>query len=173
MPQARNVGTLQLARDGMPHRTLFFMAGVNAATVRRSNALLGYGEKVTYCEGQSFPALASALGYLLSLVLFGASVAARALAARAPSCVATTHVWRIWRRRTRSTTRRRDERRAEKTDAERRRPRAERWRCCCARASPGIFRRRESQDLALNYMTLHYMALHYITLHYITLHYMT
>ena len=37
-----------------PVRARFFMAGVNANAVKRSNAVNGYGDKVTYCEGQAF-----------------------------------------------------------------------------------------------------------------------
>ena len=56
------------------HRALFFMAGVNAYTVKRSNALNGYGAAVTYREGASFRTLLSAVWYLLGLLAFGVAI---------------------------------------------------------------------------------------------------
>jgi len=50
-------------------RGFFVMANVNAATVKRSNALLGYGESVTYREGQAFSSLGKARK--VELVLLG------------------------------------------------------------------------------------------------------
>jgi short subunit dehydrogenase-like uncharacterized protein len=54
-----------------PTRTLFFMAGVNANAVKRSNALNNYSDKLVYCEGQSFKSVFSAITYLMGLALFG------------------------------------------------------------------------------------------------------
>lgn len=72
---ARNVSTLKMSsKAGEPHRAMFFMAGVNANAVKRSNALLGYGNKVQYCEGLAFPGLCGAVMYLMGLMLFGLSL---------------------------------------------------------------------------------------------------
>jgi short subunit dehydrogenase-like uncharacterized protein len=77
---AKNVSVLQVgagkhakqaAVQAKPHRALFFMAGVNANAVKRSNALNGYGSKMVYCEGQAFGSLFGALWYLLGIVFFG------------------------------------------------------------------------------------------------------
>jgi short subunit dehydrogenase-like uncharacterized protein len=71
---AKNISSLQFSKDGgktLPHRALFFMAGVNAYAVKRSNALNGYGKKLTYSEGQAFTSKISAVLYLTGLALFG------------------------------------------------------------------------------------------------------
>lgn len=47
------------------------MAGVNANAVKRSNALNGYGPKVTYCEGQCFASVFGALGAIFSMLWMG------------------------------------------------------------------------------------------------------
>jgi short subunit dehydrogenase-like uncharacterized protein len=71
---AKNVGFFEGSNPKKGHssvRTLFFMAGVNANAVKRSNALNGYGKNVTYSEGQAFKSNVSAFKYLAGLVLFG------------------------------------------------------------------------------------------------------
>jgi short subunit dehydrogenase-like uncharacterized protein len=52
-------------------RTLFFMAGVNANAVKRSNAFNGYGDDLIYCEGQAFSSMFNGIKYLLGLMMFG------------------------------------------------------------------------------------------------------
>lgn len=47
----QNVSCVTPGQDGRPTRTYFIMADVNGHAVKRSNALLKYGENVTYCEG--------------------------------------------------------------------------------------------------------------------------
>ena len=69
---AKNVALYKApTHASLPHRALFFMAGVNAYTVKRSNAVNGYGAKVVYCEGQAFPSFFAAACNLLGLALFG------------------------------------------------------------------------------------------------------
>lgn len=71
---AKNVGFYEGAsakKGNSCARTLFFMAGVNANTVKRSNALNGYGKNLVYCEGQAFKSSLKAFKYLVGLVLFG------------------------------------------------------------------------------------------------------
>jgi len=71
---AKNVPFLEGANPKKGHamtRTMFFMAGVNANAVKRSNAINGYGKQVTYCEGQSFKSKCSAYKYLAGLSFFG------------------------------------------------------------------------------------------------------
>ena len=68
----KNVSTL-LTKGIMP-RTLFFMSGVNAYTVKRSNALNNYsgeGKKMRYCEGQAHGNVIAAIWSLLQLAIFG------------------------------------------------------------------------------------------------------
>eukprot|EP00746_Dinoflagellata_sp_MGD_P082818 gnl/MRDRNA2_/MRDRNA2_32906_c0_seq1.p1 gnl/MRDRNA2_/MRDRNA2_32906_c0~~gnl/MRDRNA2_/MRDRNA2_32906_c0_seq1.p1 ORF type:complete len:408 (-),score=67.75 gnl/MRDRNA2_/MRDRNA2_32906_c0_seq1:13-1236(-) len=75
---AQNVSMLQMANPKLGHsgiRTFFFMAGVNANAVKRSNALNKYGKKLTYCEGQAFSSLFKALKYLAGLAVFGLGLA--------------------------------------------------------------------------------------------------
>lgn len=55
-------------------RTLFFMAGVNANAVKRSNALNGYGDGLVYCEGQAWSSMFGAVKYLIGLMLFGLAI---------------------------------------------------------------------------------------------------
>ena len=54
--KAKNVGytVKPPPHRSLPYRSFFFMAPVNANSVKRSNALNGYGEKILYCEGTSF-----------------------------------------------------------------------------------------------------------------------
>lgn len=49
--KANNVGGIEFGSGSAPHRTHFVMAAVNANAIKRSNALLGYSKKLTYCEG--------------------------------------------------------------------------------------------------------------------------
>lgn len=70
----RNVNMLQMGKGADPHRTMFVMAGVNGNTVKRSNALNGYGPKVTYCEGQAFKSLWKAIMNQLGFITFGVSL---------------------------------------------------------------------------------------------------
>lgn len=75
---AKNVWPLQTSNPKLGnsgHRTYFFMAGVNANAVKRSNALNKYGKKVVYCEGQAFSGLCKAVMYLAGLALFGLGLA--------------------------------------------------------------------------------------------------
>jgi len=65
---AKNVARATAEADGSA-RGFFVMANVNAATVKRSNALLRYGESVTYREGQAFSSLGKARK--VELVLLG------------------------------------------------------------------------------------------------------
>lgn len=70
----KNVGSLEKANPSKLHtatRTMFFMAGVNANAVKRSNALNGYGSKVVYCEGQEWGSLFKACKYLFGMFWFG------------------------------------------------------------------------------------------------------
>lgn len=73
--QARNVGSFELGKKGMPHRGLFFMAGVNANAVKRSNALNKYTEKLVYSEGEAFSSIFPLVLRLLGYVWFGLAVA--------------------------------------------------------------------------------------------------
>lgn len=62
-----NVSLLRLERlRDFTVRTSFFMADINADVVKRSNALLGYGD-VTYSEGLGFKGIVSALSYMLTM----------------------------------------------------------------------------------------------------------
>mmetsp|Transcript_65552 Transcript_65552/g.147926 ORF Transcript_65552/g.147926 Transcript_65552/m.147926 type:complete len:418 (+) Transcript_65552:133-1386(+) len=58
-----------------PVRSFFFMAGVNANAVKRSNALNAYGTRVVYSEGQAFGSTFSALRYLFGLAWLGLCLA--------------------------------------------------------------------------------------------------
>mmetsp|Transcript_50190 Transcript_50190/g.92720 ORF Transcript_50190/g.92720 Transcript_50190/m.92720 type:complete len:399 (-) Transcript_50190:116-1312(-) len=66
--RAENVNAIDL--QGQP-RTFFFMAGVNANTVKRSNALCGYGTKVLYREGQESQTTIGAIGKMMGLAFLG------------------------------------------------------------------------------------------------------
>eukprot|EP00929_Paragymnodinium_shiwhaense_P092146 TRINITY_DN5201_c0_g1_i1.p1 TRINITY_DN5201_c0_g1~~TRINITY_DN5201_c0_g1_i1.p1 ORF type:complete len:403 (-),score=77.62 TRINITY_DN5201_c0_g1_i1:381-1589(-) len=71
---AQNVAGVEFADASKKHsaaRSLFFMAGVNANAVKRSNALLKYGKKVVYREGQEHPSALKAIGTLTGYALFG------------------------------------------------------------------------------------------------------
>jgi len=72
--KAQNIGTIQLSGSGDP-RIMFFMAGVNAAVVKRSNALLGYGSKPVYCEGQAFKSKLGAAWAFLGWAAYGCLIA--------------------------------------------------------------------------------------------------
>lgn len=62
-----NVSLLRLERwSDFTVRTSFFMADINADVVKRSNALLGYGD-LTYSEGLGFKGIGSALIYMLTM----------------------------------------------------------------------------------------------------------
>jgi len=79
--QARNITTLSSSSSLFKNihsninkkstRTLFFMAGVNANAVKRSNAINGYGNQLIYCEGQAFKSMFKGITYLLGLIMFG------------------------------------------------------------------------------------------------------
>merc|ERR1712217_138269 len=71
---AKNVSLFEAANPKKGHamtRTMFFMAGVNANAVKRSNAVNGYGKQITYCEGQAFKSRCAAYQYLFGLSLLG------------------------------------------------------------------------------------------------------
>merc|ERR1711904_574189 len=75
---AKNVSYFQKSNPKLGnagHRTFFFMAGVNANAVKRSNALNNYGKKVVYCEGQAFSGLCKAFSYLGGMAMFGLGLA--------------------------------------------------------------------------------------------------
>lgn len=75
---AKNVSVMEGADPKKGHtavRTMFFMAGVNANAVKRSNALNGYGKQVVYSEGQSFGSSISAIMYLAGLAMLGLGLA--------------------------------------------------------------------------------------------------
>jgi len=72
--KAKNVSFLETANPKKGHsatRTLFFMAGVNANALKRSNALNKYGTKVTYCEGQQFSGIVPAVCHLAGMAALG------------------------------------------------------------------------------------------------------
>ena len=71
--KARNVGyTVEFPKKrALPYRSFFFMAAVNANTVKRSNAINGYGPAVRYTEGTSFPSLCAAVMFVLGYVVYG------------------------------------------------------------------------------------------------------
>ncbi|KAJ8601505.1 hypothetical protein CTAYLR_006732 [Chrysophaeum taylorii] len=67
---ARNVNALDFSSKGpFAARSFFFMAGVNANCVKRSNALLGYGD-LTYSEGLAFASKFAALANFLQVAVF-------------------------------------------------------------------------------------------------------
>jgi len=71
---AKNVRLLEMADPKKLHavtRTFFFMAGVNANAVKRSNAINKYGSKLVYCEGQAWKTLSAAVRYVLGMMVFG------------------------------------------------------------------------------------------------------
>lgn len=70
-----NVGWVTPGKDGMPTRCNFFMAGVNAACVKRSNALLKYSDELTYCEGWAKKGCLDANCTMLALAAFGCALA--------------------------------------------------------------------------------------------------
>ena len=68
----KNVASMSL--KGMLPRTFFFMAGVNAYTVKRSNAINNYSgenKKMKYCEGMSHRSKLAAIWTLLLYTLLG------------------------------------------------------------------------------------------------------
>jgi len=73
--KAANVATLEAAGDNAPPqynaRSFFVMAGVNANAVKRSNALLGYGENITYTEGLACNSRVGAALNFMGLATFG------------------------------------------------------------------------------------------------------
>lgn len=71
---ARNINTFQSASSSRKHnkaRSMFVMAGVNANTVKRSNALNQYGKNVVYTEGTEHSSVFGACFSWLGLVAFG------------------------------------------------------------------------------------------------------
>lgn len=74
--KAENVFPLERAdRFNFAARGFFVMAGVNANTVKRSNALLNYGSHVTYSEGLGFPSYTAAVSNIVGLAAFGLGLA--------------------------------------------------------------------------------------------------
>jgi len=74
---AQNVSFLELADSKKDHnavRTMFFMAGVNANAVKRSNALNKYGQKLTYREGQEFSGVCGAVAYMTGIMALGVAL---------------------------------------------------------------------------------------------------
>lgn len=69
--KVENVSCATPGEDGRPVRTMFFMAGVNGNAVKRSNALLHYGDEVTYCEGSNMSGKCSAYCYMAQMGIFG------------------------------------------------------------------------------------------------------
>ena len=67
----QNVNTVDLSSPEGPPRLLFVMAAANACVVKRSNALLGYGQKVTYREGMEASSKWKACGTFLQLAMLG------------------------------------------------------------------------------------------------------
>lgn len=67
--KVKNVATVQNDGRGLP-RAFFIMAPCNGLAVSRSNALLGYGSQVEYCEGKSFQSVFAAWRYLIGLLMF-------------------------------------------------------------------------------------------------------
>jgi len=53
-----------------PVRAFFVMAECNGHAVRRSNALMGYGSNVEYCEGKSFESVSAAWVYYIKFMAF-------------------------------------------------------------------------------------------------------
>jgi len=53
-----------------PVRAFFVMAECNGNAVKRSNALMGYGSNVEYCEGKSFESVFSAWVYYIRFMAF-------------------------------------------------------------------------------------------------------
>merc|ERR1719491_582818 len=53
---------------------MFFMAGINAMCVKRSNALNKYGDEITYCEGWAQTGCCKAYCVLFGLGLFGCAM---------------------------------------------------------------------------------------------------
>mmetsp|Transcript_36973 Transcript_36973/g.118521 ORF Transcript_36973/g.118521 Transcript_36973/m.118521 type:complete len:420 (-) Transcript_36973:220-1479(-) len=77
--KAANVNLLDFgdppgAESGYAARTFFVMAGVNANAVKRSNALLSYGD-VEYREGRAFSSTLGAVASVAGLAVFGAGLA--------------------------------------------------------------------------------------------------
>ena len=73
--KAKNIGyTVEVGSRGRPHRSFFFMAGVNANSVKRSNAINGYGKDVKYCEGTSFKSFFAAVFYVLGYIFYGIGI---------------------------------------------------------------------------------------------------
>jgi len=77
--KAANVNALDFAAAPAPSseyaaRSFFVMAGVNANVVKRSNALLGYAETLTYREGLAHASSLSAVANFLGLAAFGVAL---------------------------------------------------------------------------------------------------
>lgn len=72
---AANVACVTKGTGGKPHRTMFFMAGVNANAVKRSNALLKYGESIVYSEGSNANGLCGAYMFMAGMGLAGCLMA--------------------------------------------------------------------------------------------------
>ena len=74
--KTQNVNAVELFSDnkyGFSARSTFVMAGVNANVVKRSNALLNYGD-ITYSEGTGHQSSVGAVFSFLGLATFGAAL---------------------------------------------------------------------------------------------------
>lgn len=72
---ARNVNTVSFSGvDNFKARSIFVMAGVNANAVKRSNALLNYGD-ITYSEGLASTSFVGAIFGFASLAFLGLAIA--------------------------------------------------------------------------------------------------
>lgn len=70
-----NVGALEVSSNSrFKARSFFVMAGVNANAIKRSNALLNYGD-ITYSEGLGFYSFLGATLFLAQMALFGMLIA--------------------------------------------------------------------------------------------------
>jgi len=72
---AQNVSCVTAGVDGRPARSMFFMAGVNANAVKRSNALMHYGKDLVYCEGSQEAGRCAAYRTILGFGAFGCLMA--------------------------------------------------------------------------------------------------
>jgi len=68
--KVKNIATVERGTADGPSRAFFIMADCNGHAVKRSNALLGYGSNVEYCEGKSFESVFSAWAYLIRFMMF-------------------------------------------------------------------------------------------------------
>jgi short subunit dehydrogenase-like uncharacterized protein len=71
--KVKNIATVDRGTEGLP-RAYFVMADCNGNAVKRSNALMGYGSNVEYCEGKSFDSTFSGWMYFIRFMLFVAGI---------------------------------------------------------------------------------------------------